>query len=413
MMQNTSMRTKLFVCFGFVAIAATASALYSVAKVRNLQEQMRVEIVGSAARLDQARQITIGLTSMRSAMRGISLFAITHNAELFQKARAAFDSNAADMRKTVQQMEAGDIRSEERASVDAIRSSLEQWVANFQEFADLSSTGRAEEASAITATKTTPLMDTIQKYSQDFGQANSARRDAAILAAQAAIQHNEALTFVFIALVLLAGGGGFVVVTGMAKTLREISESVAVGAQQVSQAAAQVSTSSQSLAQGSAESAASLEETSASVEEIQSMARRNTENSQNAAGIVGHSAEKFSETNQALDEMVVAMGEITGSSRKISKIIKVIDEIAFQTNILALERRSRSGAGWRSRNGVRGGCRRGAQPGAALRPGCQGYLRSDRGVHCQVGWRKIQGGPRGGGTARCDTRGHRGQDAGR
>jgi methyl-accepting chemotaxis protein len=30
------------------------------------------------------------------------------------------------------------------------------------------------------------------------------------------------------------------------------------------------------------------------------------------------------------------MGEITGSSQKISKIIKVIDEIAFQTNILAL-----------------------------------------------------------------------------
>ena len=135
---------------------------------------------------------------------------------------------------------------------------------------------------------------------------------------------------------LLAGGGGFFVVTGMAKTLREISESVAVGAQQVSQAAAQVSTSSQSMAQGSAESAASLEETSASVEEIQSMARRNTENSQNAAGIVAHSEEKFRETNQALDEMVVAMSEITGSSQKISKIIKVIDEIVFQTNILAL-----------------------------------------------------------------------------
>jgi methyl-accepting chemotaxis protein len=30
------------------------------------------------------------------------------------------------------------------------------------------------------------------------------------------------------------------------------------------------------------------------------------------------------------------MGEINASSDKISKIIKVIDEIAFQTNILAL-----------------------------------------------------------------------------
>jgi len=39
---------------------------------------------------------------------------------------------------------------------------------------------------------------------------------------------------------------------------------------------------------------------------------------------VAHSAEKFAETNLALDGMVVAMGEINGSSQKISKIIKVI-----------------------------------------------------------------------------------------
>ena len=66
------------------------------------------------------------------------------------------------------------------------------------------------------------------------------------------------------------------------------------------------------------------------------MARRNTESSRSAVGIVAHSVEKFGETNRALDEMVVAMGEINGSSQKISRIIKVIDAIAFQTNILAL-----------------------------------------------------------------------------
>ena len=48
------------------------------------------------------------------------------------------------------------------------------------------------------------------------------------------------------------------------------------------------------------------------------------------------SEQKFVETNQSLDQMVVAMGEINTQSDKISKIIKVIDEIAFQTNILAL-----------------------------------------------------------------------------
>ncbi len=107
-------------------------------------------------------------------------------------------------------------------------------------------------------------------------------------------------------------------------------------ASQLEGAASQISTSSQSLAEGASEQAASLEETSASTEQINSMARRNSENTRLAAGLVSQSQQKFVATNQELDQMVEAMGEIKTHSDKISKIIKVIDDIAFQTNILAL-----------------------------------------------------------------------------
>jgi methyl-accepting chemotaxis protein/methyl-accepting chemotaxis protein-1 (serine sensor receptor) len=118
--------------------------------------------------------------------------------------------------------------------------------------------------------------------------------------------------------------------------LQEAIHELSDGADQVAAAAGQVSSSSQSLAQGSSEQAASLEETSASSEEINSMARKNSENSLGAAELVRLSQEKFQQTNHSLDQMVRAMGEINAQSGKISKIIKVIDEIAFQTNILAL-----------------------------------------------------------------------------
>jgi methyl-accepting chemotaxis protein/methyl-accepting chemotaxis protein-1 (serine sensor receptor) len=66
------------------------------------------------------------------------------------------------------------------------------------------------------------------------------------------------------------------------------------------------------------------------------MARTNSESSRVAADLVTQSQQKFVQTNQLLDQSVVAMSEISTQSSRISNIIKVIDEIAFQTNILAL-----------------------------------------------------------------------------
>ena len=336
MMKQTSIRTKLLVCFGFVGVAAMTAAGYSLSRFVHLRNEMREEIVASATRLDQSRQIATGIANMRSAMRGVSLFSMMHATGPFAKARSAYDNTTAEMRKVIQQMEASKLTAEDQAAVNAIRSALDQWVDSFREFADMSAAGQGEEASAIALKKTSRIMDTLQKNAAAFGQANSARRDAGVAAAEAGIQRNQLVMLVITSLILLAIGGGFFAVTGMARTLKHITETVAEGAHQVAQVAVQVSASSQALAQGSSENAGSLEETSAAVAEISSMAQRNTENSRNAVSLVAHSAEKFGETNLALDGMVVAMGEINGSSQKISKIIKVIDEIAFQTNILAL-----------------------------------------------------------------------------
>ena len=135
---------------------------------------------------------------------------------------------------------------------------------------------------------------------------------------------------------LIAAVVGSFVVRSITSGMHDLVQEIAQGAEQVSSAATQISTASQSLAGGTSQQAASLEETSASTEEINSMARRNSENSNSAADLVKQSEQRFSDTNRSLQEMVLAMGEINASSDKISKIIKVIDEIAFQTNILAL-----------------------------------------------------------------------------
>jgi methyl-accepting chemotaxis protein/methyl-accepting chemotaxis protein-1 (serine sensor receptor) len=66
------------------------------------------------------------------------------------------------------------------------------------------------------------------------------------------------------------------------------------------------------------------------------MTRKNAENSQTAAGLMGEVDSKVQESNRALGDMVTSMASIQESSQQVAKIIKTIDEIAFQTNILAL-----------------------------------------------------------------------------
>lgn len=105
---------------------------------------------------------------------------------------------------------------------------------------------------------------------------------------------------------------------------------------QIADASGQVSNSSQQLAQGASAQAATLGETTLAVTEIGSMARRAAESSRTAAEIVTRSQATSEHTNQSLNKLVSAMEGINESSGKISQIIKVIDGIAFQTNILAL-----------------------------------------------------------------------------
>jgi methyl-accepting chemotaxis protein len=111
------------------------------------------------------------------------------------------------------------------------------------------------------------------------------------------------------------------------------------GSKQVASAASEVAGSAQHLSQGATQQAASLEETSASMEEMSSMTRRNAENSHEAASMMAETETLVSGASSSLDQMVASMSAIKESSDKVARIIKTIDEIVFQTNILALNAR--------------------------------------------------------------------------
>ncbi len=90
------------------------------------------------------------------------------------------------------------------------------------------------------------------------------------------------------------------------------------------------------LLEGSTAQASALEELSDTVANIADQTKKNAENAGQANTIAKDMKERAVSGNKEMEEMLASMHDIGESSRNISKIIKVIDGIAFQTNILAL-----------------------------------------------------------------------------
>jgi len=122
------------------------------------------------------------------------------------------------------------------------------------------------------------------------------------------------------------------IVTSMGEIARDLDDS----SREVSVASSQLDSASEKLAEGSTEQAASIQETSSTLEETASMVQQNRENTQQAATLAKQSKDYASKSNIEMQKMMSAMEDLKRSSSEIAKIIKVIDEIAFQTNILSL-----------------------------------------------------------------------------
>ena len=84
------------------------------------------------------------------------------------------------------------------------------------------------------------------------------------------------------------------------------------------------------------EAAASLEETAAAIEEITSNIRNNTQNIQKMASYSNNVTKSANDGEKLANQTTVAMDEINTQVNLINDAISIIDQIAFQTNILSL-----------------------------------------------------------------------------
>ena len=117
--------------------------------------------------------------------------------------------------------------------------------------------------------------------------------------------------------------------------------SVVESADTIRSGAQEISTASDDLSRRTEQQAASLEETTATLNEVTTTVKQSAEGTSHAREVVTAADNDAKQSAVVVREAVDAMSAIAKSSREISQIIGVIDEIAFQTNLLALTPASR------------------------------------------------------------------------
>jgi methyl-accepting chemotaxis protein len=118
--------------------------------------------------------------------------------------------------------------------------------------------------------------------------------------------------------------------------LNDVMRQIKSSAYQVASGAEQVASGAQALASGSTEQASAVEEVFATLYSISEETKQMAADAENARRTTQETSAFVEQGNSKMTEMIASMDNIYNASNEIGKIIKTIEDIAFQTNILAL-----------------------------------------------------------------------------
>lgn len=111
--------------------------------------------------------------------------------------------------------------------------------------------------------------------------------------------------------------------------LKQASQQIAIGSEQVAQGA-------QVLSQGNSEQTEAIEALTALTRDLSIKIKSNADGAKLVHELAGRAGADLQHNGRQMEDMVKAMGLIASNGEEIIRITKIIDDIAMQTNILAL-----------------------------------------------------------------------------
>ena len=304
--------------------------------IGRLDAQLSNVVNTTAESLEQIGLLTTSVSNAEAAEAGFILYSSLNDANQIGWNQRKFQQADEAMKRLITQLQPAIVgTAAEQALVD-LRQNRERLAGDFQQMSSDCAQQQCNKALEMHTGQTLPLLAQMEKSAAELVESEHTLLMSTKRESTSRVVFSRVVITALIGLCAVLWVGLDVVLRGITRRLKGFATQLASCAGLVLKAAAQVSSASERLARGTSEQASSVEETSATAAEIAAMTRQNAQSTQATSKLVQNSDVQITEVNRTLSAMVESMTEINSSSEKVSQIIKVIEEIAFQTNILAL-----------------------------------------------------------------------------
>lgn len=328
-------KTRLIIAFGVVIVCFVFLSLLSKLTLEESKEWAETLYAHPLPVSNAALKANINVVKIHSAMKDLLLAKnesdlnreIANINELEKQVFAELDVVA----ELIVGVEGQNLEKETRAYFEQWRPLREQVIAHLKEGDRAAAEKAGKEKCSVHLENFEDKITAIQQYAKN-------RADKYIDSIRNILKRTELVFFIVIFVIPLCLGTFVFIflIRGINAPLEKAISILKETSEQVSLASGQVSSVSQSLSGRSSEQAAAVEETAASVEEISSMSKQNSDNADRADSFMREVRQLIEKATESMKKMISSMAEITRASEESFRIVKTIDEIAFQTNLLSL-----------------------------------------------------------------------------
>ena len=328
---------KLILLFSAMLVASLTLSVASLMFVNLLGQGLRTATSSTGEKILLAGDYRSLTGDMISLERGIITRAAVSDRQTVLKYESEYQKSVLAAHKSLEEMRPRLTTDAGRRMVERAETVLKTWAGLHQRFLTLVWANKdPKELVAFIGAEILPVTNEADQVAAEFLAQQKQFLAESASEAETNISRSRSAAIGLSIVSLLVGAIGLVVVRRATGQLRSITKDLASGATQVASASRQISDTSQNQATGASQQAAALEETSSASEQVSATSRENAASARQAAEATSQVRRSLQDVTKTMAEAVEAMGRINHSSTRISAILKVIDEIAFQTNILAL-----------------------------------------------------------------------------